>query len=120
MNAGIDPFSDEDPMAIYQKILKGKVQFPKNFDKNAKSLVKHLLVADLSKRYGNLKNGANDVKNHRWFSDIDWNQLLAKKIKAPYKPIVKSANDTSNFQSYPDSDRLSPALKPSDDPFLDW
>ena len=53
----VDPFTDEDPMAIYQKILKGKIKFPRNFDKNAKSIVKHLLVADLSKRYGNLKNG---------------------------------------------------------------
>lgn len=34
MNAGIDPFSDEDPMAIYQKILKGKIKFPRNFDKS--------------------------------------------------------------------------------------
>ena len=33
MLAGIDPFADEDPMNIYQKILKGKVHFPKNFDK---------------------------------------------------------------------------------------
>lgn len=33
MNAGIDPFSDEDPMAIYQKILKGKMKFPRDFDK---------------------------------------------------------------------------------------
>lgn len=33
MLAGIDPFNDEDPMAIYQKILKGKVKFPRNFDK---------------------------------------------------------------------------------------
>ena len=33
MNAGIDPFSDEDPMAIYQKILKGKIKFPRDFDK---------------------------------------------------------------------------------------
>ncbi len=41
--------------------------------RNAKSLVKHLLVSDLSKRYGNLKNGAADIKNHRWFSNIDWN-----------------------------------------------
>jgi len=56
MIAGIDPFNDEDPMTIYQKILKGKILFPKGFDKDAKSLVKHLLVADLSKRYGNLKN----------------------------------------------------------------
>ena len=41
-------------MLIYQKILKGKVKFPRSFDKNAKSLVKHLLQADLAKRYGNL------------------------------------------------------------------
>jgi hypothetical protein len=36
------------------------VSFPAIFDKegkDAKSLVKHLLVADLSKRYGNLKDG---------------------------------------------------------------
>lgn len=32
----------------------------------------------------------------------------------------RSANDTSNFSSYPESDHLSPALKPSEDPFLDW
>lgn len=48
-----------------KKFLKGKLNFRKvliskinNFNlRNAKSLVKHLLVADLSKRYGNLKNG---------------------------------------------------------------
>ena len=57
MNAGIDPFTDEDPMGIYQKILKGKIKFPKSFDEGARSIVKHLVVADLSKRYGNLKNG---------------------------------------------------------------
>ena len=57
MIAGIDPFTDEDPMAIYQKILQGKVKFQRDFDKKAKSLVKHLLAADLSKRYGCMKNG---------------------------------------------------------------
>ena len=66
MLAGIDPFSDEDPMLIYQKILKGKVKFPRSFDKNAKSLVKHILQADLSKRYGNLKRGVKDIKNHQF------------------------------------------------------
>jgi len=51
--------------------------------------VKHLLVADLSKRYGNLKNGANDIKSHRWFNVIDWNELVSKKLPVPYKPVVK-------------------------------
>jgi hypothetical protein len=55
MIVGIDPFNDNDPMGIYKNILKGKVMFPFNFNKDAKSLVKHLLVSDLSKRYGNLK-----------------------------------------------------------------
>lgn len=57
MHAGIDPFNDDDPMGIYKNILRGKISFPSTFDKDAKSLVKHLLVADLSKRYGNLKDG---------------------------------------------------------------
>ena len=37
-------------MGIYQKILSGKIVFPKFFDKNAKVLVKKLLTADLGKR----------------------------------------------------------------------
>ena len=32
MLVGIDPFSDDDPMMVYQKILKGKIKFPSNFD----------------------------------------------------------------------------------------
>jgi len=120
MLAGIDPFSDEDPMSIYQKILKGKLKFPRNFDKNAKSLVKHILVADLTKRYGNLKNGVNDIKNHRWFAGIDWTRIVSKSVDMPYKPPVKSASDTSNFPRYPESLTLSPPIRPGDDPFLNW
>eukprot|EP01016_Furgasonia_blochmanni_P044644 TRINITY_DN6219_c0_g3_i4.p2 TRINITY_DN6219_c0_g3~~TRINITY_DN6219_c0_g3_i4.p2 ORF type:complete len:222 (+),score=51.51 TRINITY_DN6219_c0_g3_i4:452-1117(+) len=120
MLAGIDPFNDEDPMAIYQKILKGKVKFPKTFDKDAKSLVKHLLVADLTKRFGNLKGGAQDIKDHRWFAGLEWNALLMRKIAAPYKPPIKSKGDSSNFSTYPDSTELPRALKPSEDPFSAW
>lgn len=72
MIAGIDPFNDDDPMSIYQKILKGVIRFPKKFDKDARSLVKHLLQADLSKRYGNLKNASLDIKQHRFFDEINW------------------------------------------------
>ena len=69
--------------------MKGKIRFPKNFDKDAKSLIKHLLEADLSKRYGNLKNGADDIKNHIWFGKINWQEMVEKKIPPYYKPTVK-------------------------------
>jgi protein kinase A len=120
MNAGIDPFNDEDPMLIYQKILKGKIKFPSSFNSNAKSLVKHMLEADLSKRYGNLKGGVEDIKSHRLFKGLDWHALVSLQIKPPYQPKVSSSSDTSNFSNYPDSDRLSPAIKSADDPFLEW
>lgn len=120
MIAGIDPFCDDDPMSIYQKILKGKVLFPRGFDNNAKSLVKHLLVQDLSKRYGNLKRAAEDIKNHRFFDNIDWKQLTTKKINASYKPKIKKPDDTSNFGEIDDNDFETYSIKPSEDPFLSW
>ena len=36
MLADIDPFNDEGPMVIYQKILKDKVKFPSSFNSNSK------------------------------------------------------------------------------------
>lgn len=120
MLVGIDPFSDDDPMAVYQKILKGKIKFPRNFPKDAKSLVKHLLVADLTKRYGNLKGGANDIKDHRWFGGFDWGALLERKKQPPYIPEVKDEGDTSNFSNYPDSLEESKPIKANEDPFLNW
>ena len=120
MIAGIDPFSDDDPMMVYQKILKGKIKFPSGFDSNAKSLVKHLLESDLTKRYGNLKGGVKDIKGHRFFKELNWEKLINMELTPPYIPKVKSASDISNFSSYPDSDNPCPSIKKSEDPFLDW
>lgn len=103
MIAGIDPFTDKDAMSIYHNILKCKLKFPKDFDADAKSLVKHLLILDLSKRFGNLKNGVNDIKKHRYFASISLGNLLTKKISAPWKPPVKSDDDISNFGIFEDS-----------------
>jgi serine/threonine protein kinase len=120
MIAGIDPFSDDDPMMVYQKILKGKIKFPSGFDSNAKSLIKHLLDQDLTKRYGNLKNGVKDITGHRFFKNFEWNKLLEKDLPPPYVPKVKSNNDISNFSEYPDSDNPAVAIDKGEDPFLDW
>ena len=42
------PVFDEAWDPVMMRILKGKVKFPKEFEKDAKSLVKHLLVADVT------------------------------------------------------------------------
>lgn len=35
---------------------------------------------DLTKRYGNLKNGVNDIKNHKWFATTEWIAVYQKKV----------------------------------------
>lgn len=120
MLVGIDPFSDPDPMMVYQKIIKGKIRFPKNIDKDGKSLIKHLLIGDVSKRYGCLKNGLKDIIEHKFFIDFDWNGLLFRTIRPPYVPKVKNNEDTTNYNSYPDSNGEAPNLKVDKDPFLNW
>ena len=36
---------------------------------------------DLTKRYGNLKNGVNDIKNHKWYASTDWIAIYQKKVQ---------------------------------------
>ena len=120
MLVGIDPFSDDDPMKTYQKILKGKINFPKTINKDAKSLIKHLLTQDTSKRFGCLKSGVKDILNHRFFEGFDWKNFVYLSMPAPYLPNVKSDDDTSNFEKYPESDGEIPAVDKKNDPFLKW
>lgn len=105
MLAGQPPFVDDDPMGIYQQILAGKLTFPRFFDRSAKNLIKKLLTADLTKRYGCLKNGAEDIKKHKWLNSIDYNAMYSRTLAAPLVPRVSGAHDTSNFDPYPDSVR---------------
>lgn len=120
MIAGQPPFCDDEPMGIYQKILAGKIIYPKFMDKNAKSLVKNLLVADLSKRFGNLKAGSDDIMQCKWFSSIAFDKLYAQLIPAPYKPQMRDDRDTTNFDRIDEADDIPPAVTASADPFKDW
>ena len=102
MLSGFPPFYDDDPMGTYQKILHGKIDFPSHFSRSARDLVKKLLQADLTKRYGNLRSGAKDIKSHPWFAGLDWNALQRKVIAAPIKPPVTGTGDTSQYDDYSD------------------
>ena len=116
----IGPFSDDDPMMIYQKVIKGKIRFAKGMNKDAKRLIKHLLVADTTKRYGCLKNGVKDIVNHSFFDGFNWRDFIFLRMQPPYVPNVKSEGDTSCFSSYPDSDSEVREVPPEEDPFTNW
>ncbi|XP_064476334.1 cAMP-dependent protein kinase catalytic subunit 1 isoform X3 [Ornithodoros turicata] len=100
MAAGYPPFFADQPIQIYEKIVSGKVRFPSHFSSDLKDLLRNLLQVDLTKRFGNLKNGVNDIKNHKWFATTDWIAIYKKDIEAPFIPKCKGPGDTSNFDEY--------------------
>ncbi|KAJ0009656.1 hypothetical protein NQD34_001358 [Periophthalmus magnuspinnatus] len=104
MLAGYPPFFDDNPFGIYQKILAGKLEFPRHLDFYVKDLIKKFLVIDRARRLGNMKNGADDVKRHRWFKTVDWDAVPLRKLKPPIVPKVSHDGDTSNFDVYPEDE----------------
>ena len=79
MLAGYPPFFDDNPFCIYEKILAGKLEWPQHMEQTAKDLIKRLLVHDRTKRLGNMKAGAEDIKKHRSRYRI-WPILIFDKI----------------------------------------
>lgn len=61
MLVGYPPFYDENPFGIYEKILGGKIEWPRHIDPSAKDLVKKLLTNDRTKRLGNMKVSINNL-----------------------------------------------------------
>ena len=104
MLAGYPPFFDDNPFGIYEKILSGKIDWPRQIEPVVKDLIKKLLVQDRTKRLGNMKNGAEDVKRHRWFKNIDWDEVHQKKLKPPIVPNVGHEGDARNYDDYPETD----------------
>ncbi|ORX54978.1 Pkinase-domain-containing protein [Hesseltinella vesiculosa] len=103
MLAGQTPFYDDDQLKLFEKILEGKIQYPPHFDQAATSLCSKLLTADLSKRYGNLKGGSEDIKQHPWFEGVHFQSLLMKQVRAPYVPRLRGDGDASHFDKYPET-----------------
>lgn len=100
MNAGYPPFYSRDPMRIYEKIVAGRYRFAHHFGEELRDILKNILQVDLSRRFGNLKRGTLDIKDHRWFQTTDWMQIYHQTIQPSFIPDCQSPEDTSNFDHY--------------------
>lgn len=62
-------------------------------------------MSDLSKRLGNLKEGARGVRSHRWFEGVDWGMVIRKEIKVRLssplrlRPLPPSHSGTNRTMS---------------------
>jgi serine/threonine protein kinase len=104
VSLGYPPFYNSDQFLAYQKILSGKIEFPRHFDYAAKQLLRKLLHTDQAQRIGSAKDGGEEIKREQWFVGVSWTDVYHRKVKPPVKPTVKSPGDTQNFDVYDEFD----------------
>lgn len=94
---GQPPFNHQNLQSMFEKIRKEAPRFPASLSRECQDLISRLLIKNPKHRLGSGRGGIEEIKMHPWFKEINWDDLLQKKIDPPYKPAVKSVMDTSNF-----------------------
>ncbi|KAJ0401403.1 hypothetical protein P43SY_000046 [Pythium insidiosum] len=108
MLVGYTPFGtgDGDTTQLFRNIAMvrtgaNQVDFPFHLLENcpmACDLVKRLLQGDPAKRIGVGINGDQDLRQHPWFSRIEWDKLYTMALEPPYVPPIKNKYDISLFE----------------------
>ena len=99
MLAGKIPFAIKRGVKLNMKIYEQGVKYPDHLYKNAKDLIKKLLVIDPNERLGSGPDGSENIKKHPFFKGINWNDAYQKKIKPPFIPKLKNDTDLRYFDT---------------------
>jgi len=105
MLTGLPPFYSKSINVMYKRILESPLRFPEGMSEESIDLLEKLLERDPNQRLC----GAQ-IREHPFFTGIDWNLLDQRKVPAPWKPPVNSKIDTNcidpHFKSQTPGDSL--------------
>ncbi|KPU78610.1 uncharacterized protein Dana_GF10552, isoform C [Drosophila ananassae] len=100
---GASPFATSDGQSqqseISRRIQKEQPLIPSSFSAHARDFVLKMLEKNPKRRLGGNHRDASEIKEHPFFQGINWQELRAKRRKAPYKPPLTSEDDVQNFSS---------------------
>lgn len=84
MIVGKPPFKGSNQHLTFEKVMKGKVRYPKNMPEHARNLIEKLLVLEPEERLG--YNSLDEIKEHPFFESIKWDELHTME-PPPLKPL---------------------------------
>nr|XP_029726331.1 serine/threonine-protein kinase N isoform X8 [Aedes albopictus] len=114
MLVGESPFPGDDEEEVFDSIVNDEVRYPRFLSLEAIAIMRRLLRKNPERRLGSSERDAEDVKRQAFFRNIVWDDLLLRKVKPPFVPTIRSAEDVSNFDEEFTSERA--ALTPPKDP----
>ncbi|OJJ46213.1 hypothetical protein ASPZODRAFT_67051 [Penicilliopsis zonata CBS 506.65] len=103
---GYPPFNADTPDEVFENILNRRINWPDDPEDYASAeaidLINKLMAIDPQERIGanvgeKFPNGGAEIRNHAWFSDINWDTLL--EDKAQFVPNLENPEDTEYFDS---------------------
>ncbi|TIC03406.1 kinase-like protein [Wallemia mellicola] len=110
MLLGQSPFRGDDEDEIFDAILEDEPLYPIHMPRDSVSLLQRLLTRDPTKRLGAGESDAEEIKSHAYFRDVNFDDVLNKRIPPPFRPSIGSATDISNFDT--EFTREQPTLTP--------
>ncbi|XP_060071671.1 ribosomal protein S6 kinase 2 alpha-like [Ylistrum balloti] len=115
MLTGALPFQGSNRKETMTQILKAKLGMPPFLSPEAQSLLRALFKRNPQNRLGMGANGIEDIKKQPFFSTIDFDRLMTRKINPPFKPAVVQTDDAFYFDTEFTSrtPKDSPGIPPS-------
>jgi serine/threonine protein kinase len=104
------PFRGEDEDEIYDAILADEPLYPIHMPRDSVSILQKLLTREPDQRLGSGPTDAQEIMSQPFFRNINWDDVYHKRITPPFQPQIKSATDTSNFDS--EFTSVTPVLTP--------
>lgn len=97
MMCGRLPFYNRDHDVLFELILMEELKFPSGLSQYGKDLLSVLLEKDPALRLGSGPSDGKEIMDHKYFNNVNWQDVEEKKIPVPFKPQVASITDTRYF-----------------------
>ncbi|XP_046874973.1 STKc_SGK domain-containing protein isoform X1 [Hypomesus transpacificus] len=95
---GLPPFYSRNTAEMYNSILHKPLVLKPNVSNAGREMLEGLLQKDRTKRLG-AKDDFMELQFHSFFSPINWEDLMARKIIPPFIPSVSGPTDLQHFDT---------------------
>lgn len=98
MLTGLPPFYTRNRDQLFDRIRGAELTYPPYLSPVAKSLLQAMLLRDPDKRLGGGQRDAEEVKDHKFWSSVDWVATMGRQVTPPFKPNVSEKGDVKYFE----------------------
>ena len=93
MITGLPPWYTRDKKVLFMRLRSAELTFPAYVSQDAQALITSLLDRDPTTRLGvdnDSGKGIDRIRAHAFFASINWDDLLAKRVPAPFNPCFNT------------------------------